>query len=222
MLIRLQARFRSRRLRREQRAQQEALAAKLTQRRGAVLIQRRWRDELERRVLQTSAVRAASLERSARRPNARHAARHARSPSTALRFSPPVSPQVRSILARSTDFLSTWRELCSSELASGMMDVGARAQQRWNTIKGLNITVALTVCSMFRQRVRAADCIRGANKRMLAQRHRAYFLAVFSIQRILRKGIKAYNARKSEREAARTHSSGSTGLPLMKPSDEAL
>ena len=67
MLIRLQARFRSRRLRREQRAQQEALAAKLTQRRGAVLIQRRWRDELERRVLQTSAVRAASLERSARR-----------------------------------------------------------------------------------------------------------------------------------------------------------
>ena len=57
MLIRLQARFRSRRLRREQRAQQEALAAKLTQRRAAVLIQRRWRDELERRVLQTNAVR---------------------------------------------------------------------------------------------------------------------------------------------------------------------
>ena len=131
--------------------------------------------------------------------------------------SPPFSPQVRSILARSTDFLTSWRELCSSELASGMVDVGARAQQRWNTIKGLNITVALTVCSMFRQRVRAADCIRGANKRMLAQRHRAYFLAIFSIQRILRKGIKAYNARKSEREAARTHPSGSTGLP----SDEA-
>jgi hypothetical protein len=85
MLIRLQARFRSRRLRREQRAQQEALAAKLTQRRGAVLIQRRWRDELERRVLQTSAVCAASLERSARRPersarrpDAERAARHAR------------------------------------------------------------------------------------------------------------------------------------------------
>jgi hypothetical protein len=125
---------------------------------------------------------------------------------------------VRSILARSTDFLTSWRELCSSELASGMVDVGARAQQRWNTIKGLNITVALTVCSMFRQRVRAADCIRGANKRMLAERHRAYFLAVFSIQRILRRGIKAYNARKSEREAARTLSNGSTGLP----SDEAL
>jgi len=167
MLIRLQARFRSRRLRREQRAQQEALAAKLTQRRAAVLIQRRWRDELERRVLQTNAV--------------------------------------RSILARSTDFLTSWRELCSSELASGMVDVGARAQQRWNTIKGLNITVALTVCSMFRQRVRAADCIRGANKRMLAERHRAYFLAVFSIQRILRRGIKAYNARKSDREAARKY-----------------
>jgi len=122
---------------------------------------------------------------------------------------------VRSILARSTDFLTSWRELCSSELASGMVDVGARAQQRWNTIKGLNITVALTVCSMFRQRVRAADCIRGANKRMLAERHRAYFLAVFSIQRILRRGIKAYNARKSDREAARTLS---TGPPLMKPS----
>ena len=247
MLIRLQARFRSRRLRREQRAQQEALAAKLTQRRGAVLIQRRWRDELERRVLQTSAVCAASLERSARRPkrsarrpersarrpersarrpDAERAARHARARygARARRSgSPPFPPpQVRSILARSTDFLTSWRELCSSELASGMMDVGARAQQRWNTIKGLNITVALTVCSMFRQRVRAADCIRGANKRMLAQRHRAYFLAVFSIQRILRKGIKAYNARKSEREAARTHPSGSTGLPLMKPSDEAL
>ena len=89
MLIRLQARFRSRRLRREQRAQQEALAAKLTQRRGAVLIQRRWRDELERRVLQTSAVRAASLERSARRfeRSARRLERSTRRPERSARRS---------------------------------------------------------------------------------------------------------------------------------------
>ena len=224
MLIRLQARFRSRRLRREQRAQQEALAAKLTQRRAAVLIQRRWRDELERRVLQTNAVRCreprtlgTALRTLGTALRTLCTARHARAQHGAP-VHPPFSPQVRSILARSTDFLTSWRELCSSELASGMVDVGAQAQQRWNTIKGLNITVALTVCSMFRQRVRAADCIRGANKRMLAERHRAYFLAVFSIQRILRRGIKAYNARKSEREAARTLSNGSTGLP----SDEAL
>jgi hypothetical protein len=234
MLIRLQARFRSRRLRREQRAQQEALAAKLTQRRAAVLIQRRWRDELERRVLQTNAVRCreprtlgTALRTLGTALRTLCTARYARAQHGAP-VHPPFSPQVRSILARSTDFLTSWRERCSSELASGMVDVGARAQQRWNTIKGLNITVALTVCSMFRQRVRAADCIRGANKRMLAERHRAYFLAVFSIQRILRRGIKAYNARKSEREAARTLSTGSTGLPLMKPSsmkppsDEAL
>ena len=167
MLVRLQARFRSRRLRKAERARQEELSTILSRRRSSTLIQRAWKEELLRRVLD--------------------------------------SRTVADILVKSASFLQGWRAQCSAELAASTSDAQARAHARWANVKSLNMTAALTVCSMLRQRVRAADCIRGANKAMLGQRHRAYFLAVLSLQRTLRKGVKAYNGRKAEREAQRNY-----------------
>ena len=112
--------------------------------------------------------------------------------------------EVQGILSSSRAFLDAWRAVVPGAIEG---EGGAeRAQARWKNVRTLNMTVALSVCSMLRQRVRAAATIQDANKRMLSARHRAYFFAVASLQRMLRRAIKAYIARRDEREAARAYS----------------
>ena len=113
------------------------------------------------------------------------------------------SAEVRSILEKADHFLHRFKESAASdlELAIEQQTASERAQARFEAIKGGSVTVALAVCKMFRQRASAAKCIQGANRRMLAERQSRYLAMMIPLQRLLRRSVRAYIARKDEREA---------------------
>ena len=68
-------------------------------------------------------------------------------------------------------------------------------------IKGGSVTTALAVVRLMRSRASAAACIQSANRRMLQQRNERYLAMIVPLQRLLRRSVRAYRARRDERDA---------------------
>ena len=106
--------------------------------------------------------------------------------------------QVSAIIRSSGDFFKEWR---SSLPPVAVDDASARAEKRWQMLKGSNVTTALTIVKFMRQKAGAANVIAGANRKMLSARHARYLMLIIPLRRLLRRSVRAYRARRDERDA---------------------